>query len=95
MTLDEEIRSAIAGSIKFAKPKRSLEEIATAISTLLGREVTPAALKDFSKTPSHGRPYRLPAEMVPPFCAATGQFLLMEILSQRARQFAEKMGKKR
>lgn len=72
---DASIKSAIKNAPK------SVEQIADDMTELAGCEVTAAMLYNIT-SPSH--PHRMPAELLPAFCEATGDFSPLLVLTDAA-----------
>jgi len=78
LDISREISNAISSSLKKAPISRY--HVAARISELVGREITKTMLDNWSGE-SHER-HRMPSDIVPAFCIATGSNELIEVLAE-------------
>lgn len=80
LDLDQEMRRFLNAAIE-AGPFSNREALAEAVSFHAGRRVTKAMIDSWTGA---SRPHALPAHMVPAFCAALGNTMLLQGLAKPA-----------
>lgn len=78
--LDVTVREAISSTIHCSK--LSCSQIADKMASLLGVRVSEKMLRNYSAESM--QPYRLPAQWICAFCAATGDYRLLRVLVARS-----------
>lgn len=78
------IRLAIAARVAIKNAPKSRETIADEMTGLTGDQVTVSMINNWT---AESHPHRMPGELIPAFCVATGDHAMIEIQAEAAGVF--------